>query len=275
MSSSEPRFEAYRRTVAEVRSWPEMPRQFDSVATILQTLDTAAIEVTGNRGQKIRGQIKAIRDGVDVAFKAFGEDLPSSLPLEGLEKRAKGLKGTANSHPRSWWNEVKKARTTCKQLARGEAKEVLLAISRSRLPDESLAWFDATTALLADGEPAYNPLIGTGGNEGRLDFSNNFMQRLAEFLINGDLDHSSMLLRTALFSEPRPGMAAAKIGQFDPGRAGGYNQGFGVETKSFKINPWDFVLALEGAVALSSSVCKKSANRENTLPQDVPALTFC
>ena len=31
-----------------------------------------------------------------------------------------------------------------------------------------------------------NPLLGTGGNEGRFEFSNNFMQRVAELFINGD-----------------------------------------------------------------------------------------
>ena len=259
ISSTDLRFEAYRKTISEVQSWPEMPKKFDSVETILRTLEDAAKETTGKSQEKLIHQIKAIRDGMDIAAEAFGADQPGSLPLEELKKRVKNLKGGTNSPPKVWWNEVKKARTTCKQIARGDAKEDLLIISRSRLPDNSLAWFDAATALMADGRPAYNPILGTGGNEGRLDFSNNFMQRLTELLIEGDIENSSMLLRAALFSEARPGMISAKIGQFDPGRAGGYNQGFGVETKNFKINPWDFVLALEGAVALSSSVCKKSS----------------
>ena len=55
-------------------------------------------------------------------------------------------------------------------------KEQLLAECRSRLPDACVPWLDAS-AVLTDGRAVYPPLLGTGGNDGRLEFSRNFHQR--------------------------------------------------------------------------------------------------
>src|SRR5690606_28496067 len=46
-------------------------------------------------------------------------------------------------------------------------KDVLLARLRAELNEEALAWFDAAV-LLTDEAPRYPPLLGTGGNDGRL-----------------------------------------------------------------------------------------------------------
>ena len=44
-----------------------------------------------------------------------------------------------------------------------------------------MPWLDACFALGEDG-PSFFPLLGTGGNDGRLEFTNNFMQRLADVI---------------------------------------------------------------------------------------------
>lgn len=61
------------------------------------------------------------------------------------------------------------------------AKEKMLMACRNRLPDEALVWLDAVYVLTSDG-PRYPPLLGTGGNDGRLDFTNNLMQRLLDLI---------------------------------------------------------------------------------------------
>lgn len=58
-----------------------------------------------------------------------------------------------------------------------DAKALLLTRLRAQLDDDALAWLDAVY-LLTEEKPKYPPLLGTGGNDGRLDFTNNFMQRL-------------------------------------------------------------------------------------------------
>lgn len=134
-------------------------------------------------------------------------------------------------------------------------KPRLIAELRARLPDEGIRWLDAAIVLTAD-RPKYPPLLGTGGNDGRLEFSNNQMQRLNELLI---APRDSMLveaqLRDALFATTAPRTRGVSIGQFAPGQAGGANTGMGFDRESL-INPWDFVLALEGAISFAASVSR-------------------
>ncbi len=65
------------------------------------------------------------------------------------------------------------------------------------------------------------------------------------------------LLRNSIFREQTSELVTAAVGQLDPGRAGGYNQGPEIETKDFPSNPWDFVLAMEGAVVWASGAARR------------------
>ncbi len=62
-----------------------------------------------------------------------------------------------------------------------EQKESLLLRCRSELADDIVPWLDVCF-VLGEERPSYFPLLGTGGNDGRLDFTNNFMQRLADVI---------------------------------------------------------------------------------------------
>lgn len=143
----------------------------------------------------------------------------------------------------------------------GITKVNLLAALRSEVPDTALDWLDA--ALVLAGEKAkYPQLLGTGGNDGRLDFTNNFMQRLVAR--NGLFDASSgapsedaaRLLLSSLYDVRTRGLRPVVVGQFAPGPAGGPNAstGFG---RAGNVNPWDFVLMLEGCVAFSGSATRR------------------
>src|SRR6266550_14519 len=81
----------------------------------------------------------------------------------------------------------------------------------------------------------YPPLVGTGGTEGRLDYTTSFMGRVTTLLLNAQ-SGSESLLRNALFSHMTDRLSVAAGGQLDPGRAGGYNQGPEIETKDFPTN---------------------------------------
>lgn len=118
-------------------------------------------------------------------------------------------------------------------------------------------WFDAAVVLDDSNDPSYPSLLGTGGNDGRLDFTNNAMQRIVELF---HLDHadapasatSRALLRAALWNSPTPLMSPkAAIGQFLPGDAGGANSTTGADGDSL-VNAWDFLLMLEGSLVLQS-----------------------
>ena len=142
---------------------------------------------------------------------------------------------------------------------KNEAKTKLLTRLRSLLPDDALEWLDASILLVGDKE-RYPPLLGTGGNDGRLDFTNNFMQRLLDLVDaeNGKATPKSAdMLDLALFARPAPGLGKQAIGQFAPGQVGGPNATTGFETKG-TINPWDFVLMIEGALPFAAAAVRRN-----------------
>lgn len=148
-------------------------------------------------------------------------------------------------------------------------KYALLAECRRRWRGPLLDWLNAALVLVEEGDPAYPALLGTGGNDGRLDFTNNFMQRLSEMFDCGSEEArprsgTAHLLGTALFSERHPGLQSVAIGQFNPGGAGGANSSTGFGGGSL-VNPWDFVLMLEGAVAFASGAVRRLGTEQ--LPQ--------
>lgn len=139
-----------------------------------------------------------------------------------------------------------------------ELKRSFLEVLRSRAPDGLLRWMDAAV-ILSDDDPRYPPLLGTGGNDGRLDFTNNFMQRLSEVFdvaTGGPKSDAVDLLQAALFGSPTSSLAGSAIGQFAPGNAGGPNASSGFEGEA-RINPWDFILMLEGAVQFAASAVRR------------------
>lgn len=138
-------------------------------------------------------------------------------------------------------------------------KETLILACRSHLSEQVLSWIDATSVLTADGAK-YPPLLGTGGNDGSSDFSKNWMLVLPvlfEFTSGQPSASAAPLLLGAIFGEPTatPGIDAP-IGQFLPGSAGGANT-----TSGFKgdpvVNPWDFILMIEGALLFASASVKR------------------
>lgn len=146
---------------------------------------------------------------------------------------------------------------------KGEAKAELLIRMRAALPDYALEWLDSAV-LLTGNALKFPPLLGTGGNDGRLDFTNNFMQRLLDVMDaeNGaPTPQSATWLGMALFGEPAPGLIKKAIGQFAPGQVGGPNAASGFEGGG-GMNPWDFVLMIEGALMFAAAAVRRNAQEE-------------
>lgn len=144
----------------------------------------------------------------------------------------------------------------------GKAKAELVSKLRRSLSDPAIDWLDAALALSGD-QISFPQLLGTGGNDGRLEFTNNYMQRLVSDNPLGLFDAktgqptsgSKRLLRAALFGEAVPGLKSEVMGQYSPGSAGPNGAtGFSGSPVS---NPWDFVLTLEGAVMFGGSVARR------------------
>ena len=141
-----------------------------------------------------------------------------------------------------------------------ELKEWVLSQCRGRFPDDALDWLDASYVLTRDGAK-YPPLLGTGGNDGRLEFSNNFMQNLILALgLNTkrfDPDTVRQRLKAALFQEGSPLLVQKQTtGFYNPGSVGGANGAAGFSAQAVT-NPWDYVLMFEGILLFAGSVSRR------------------
>jgi CRISPR-associated protein Csx17 len=154
----------------------------------------------------------------------------------------------------------------------GEAKYRYLARLRSSMPDRFIDWLDAATVLEAD-KPTYSVLVGTtGGSDGNTHLSDNFMKNLWDLLPEFDpqrprprrgqqprdtLSYSKALLSNALFGTPVRGLSDDKTASlYDPGATGGANAGQGMERGPL-LNPWNYLLCLEGCISLAGSVARR------------------
>ncbi len=163
---------------------------------------------------------------------------------------------------------------TREQSPKDEEKFELLNLCRTYWTGPALDWFRAAVALGvgADARAAYPAVLGTGGNDGRLDFTNNFMQHIVALLdpITGaPLKDADNLLELALFNIPAPVLTTAAIGQFSPGGAGGVNASAGFEGAAL-VNRWDFVLMLEGTVALAVATARRLETGRNSAQLAAP-----
>ena len=122
-------------------------------------------------------------------------------------------------------------------------------------------WMDAAMVLGPDGQPRFPALLGTGGNDGRLDFTSNFYQRVNDVFDlqdpNGKAKEAARpWFVGALWGAPAPGMKKTSIGQFLPGFVGGANNSNGPVGNSIS-NPVDFLLMLEGAMLFSAHATRR------------------
>lgn len=123
-------------------------------------------------------------------------------------------------------------------------------------------WLDAAIVVEDEGSTRYPALLGTGGNDGRFDFTNHFMQRLGEVFDLADpagapRPAARRWLEGALWGDAIPSLERDRpVGQYLPGTAGGANNAAGPSGESL-VNPVDFVLMLEGSVLFTSHVTRR------------------
>ena len=138
-----------------------------------------------------------------------------------------------------------------KETPKKEEKPRRIGSLRSELSEGAIAWLDAALMVGAD-VLRYPALLGTGGNDGRLDFTNNFMQRLMLDLFDEEgspREAAQELLDAALFGRAtKQGIPKLAIGQFLPA--------------ANAVNPWDFVLMIEGAIVLQVSAVRRLEGHE-------------
>lgn len=214
------------------------------------------------RFRPYRDQIAAIKKGL----KARGKEVEPQKQIEELYKKGKD-EGWSGKKTKS---EIKKlldgqmlfsADGSTFVIEKADKDDFLRDMRSSLLNDAGLRWIDAAFVIQTGHKKnrIEAPLLGSGGNIGNSDFSARFMQILTFCLPLNDGNNpsgSAVLLEAALFGSPTDGLKPLAVDQFDPGRAGGSNMYQGMEA-DFRLNPWDYILMLEGAVVFQSASSKR------------------
>lgn len=123
--------------------------------------------------------------------------------------------------------------------------------------------------LDGEGKARWPSLLGTGGADGRLDFTNNFMQRLAEVydLLSPEGTATPAAERWivgVLWGTAISGCQSDKaVGQYLPGMAGEANSTNGPEGDSL-LNPFDFILMMEGTPIFTANATRRLGTREQS-----------
>jgi len=178
------------------------------------------------------------------------------------KKAVEALRNSSESRVSAYADVIRSVRAIVNEEKVGDKpkdddKSRLIRRFRREMPDGVVAWIDAAMVVQHGGQD-FAPLLGTGGNDGRLDFTQNFMQRVVLLGLNTTdpvSDRSRSWLANALFAKSTQ-LDSASVGQFAPGRAGGPNASQGMEGASAD-NPWDFILMLEGVLMLAGAAARR------------------
>jgi CRISPR-associated protein Csx17 len=195
----------------------------------------------------------------------FSHIQSADAAVRAIKEEAKAKQLSASQRDEIRNSKVYKQRMSAAEKQFKMLKEDLIANAGKQWRGQHQLWFQSAVVLDAENAPQYPALLGTGGNDGRLDFTNNFMQRLQELFEIGASEgrpheKSSAWLSAAFFGTLANGyLANVPIGQFLPGGAGGSNSTVGADGASI-VNPWDFVLTFEGAVLFRANATKSLSN---------------
>ncbi len=207
-------------------------------------------------------KIRSLKTGRLARMHSFIDDLHDVTSLKQLgaaRAKAKKMQSQCNEKYGTKADKWKKKATEqekeiytalTKQIK--SIKQSLIFLLRNEYPSESLPWLDACLAI-NQSEIAMSPILGSGGVDGRMEFSANYLANVIEILGH---ENSREWLEKSLFNAGLPVLAKTSIGQFAPGSVGGANATQGMEGDSL-VNPWDYVLMLEGVVLLAGSVSRK------------------
>ncbi|MCD4786201.1 MAG: type I-U CRISPR-associated protein Csx17 [Candidatus Eremiobacteraeota bacterium] len=256
LGATDKRFNPYKETINHIQGWSDF---FLQNLTIHKLLEIARRKFSQDK--KISESTRNIEEMLKPLFTGNVTESKRqkilSLKVEDLRSHKDEL-NTYLDEPIELVKSIRKFRTQIKKKTLEQNKEKIIQACRNRLSHKVVEWVDVACAIGTEGKIFYPQVMGSGGNEGHLEFSGIFMQCLNYlFISSSSATSAGSLLATSLLDKISSDFYKLSTGFFDPGRAGGCNQGIGIETKDFPVNPWDIVFNLEGIIAWSSAVPRK------------------
>lgn len=135
-------------------------------------------------------------------------------------------------------------------------KTTRLTLWRAAVPDDALGWMDAAVVLGSE-KAEFPPLLGSGGNDGRFEFSRLLHGELIRLFVDSKQSaRSETWLRAFLTGEPGPALVDSTSGMYDSDAAGAPNSAPQGSAKSAS-NPWSIVFTFEGLIAFGASVASR------------------
>jgi CRISPR-associated protein Csx17 len=187
--------------------------------------------------------------------------------LAEADRAVRVIKDESKTLPKNQRNALRSSPVYRKRLAEAERKFKLL--KADLLPSIRLnwrgshrEWMDAALVLDGEGKARWPALLGTGGADGRLDFTNNFFQRLNEVFDlaspqGSPRKHAHDWFTGALWGDATIAcQSGSAVGQYLPGSAGGANNSNGPDGDSL-LNPVDFLLMMEGTVLFTAHATRR------------------
>jgi CRISPR-associated protein Csx17 len=268
--SRAPRFERFRRGVAEARQLLDSVAQADAVIRAIKartktnkTFQSQDQRQLLERSDTYRGCLDQLQD------QLAKPDLAPEKRADIERDRATitSLVLAAAKPPQRAEAEALKASSGYRRML-AAAERRFKSLKATLIPDcrrlwrgPHAEWLSAAVVLDGGGSPEWPSLLGTGGNDGNLDFTNNFMQQLGTLFdlaseSGGPTGAARELLENGLWMEPANKLASAAVGQYQPGSAGGANSSTGFASGNL-VNPWDFVLMMEGSLLFTSRATRR------------------
>lgn len=144
-----------------------------------------------------------------------------------------------------------------------ELKFELCQNLRASSEDRYLEWLDAVFVARSEKDSLFSSFMWSGGNDANAEFSRLFWERFLSVV------DQTVGVESILFDQILPIMsppAEKCAGSFFLPATGGYNRDSGFNADS-SVNPWEYVLTVEGMVLMQSSLSKRSeAKRVSVSP---------
>lgn len=268
--SQAPRFERFRRGVTESRRLLDTVAQADAVIRAIKARTKTNKTFQSKDQRQLLESCETYRGCLDQLQTQLSKpDLVAEKHAE-IERdilTIKSLVYPADKPPQRVEAEALKASTGYKRLL-AIAERRFKSLKATLIPDcrrlwrgPHAEWLSAAVVLDEEGNPVWPSLLGTGGNDGNLDFTNNFMQQLGTLFdlaseSCGPTTAAKELLANSLWMEPANKLTGAAVGQYLPGSAGGANSSTGFASGNL-VNSWDFVLMMEGSLLFTSCATRR------------------
>lgn len=220
------RLTTVRAVVEGIYAWPDLPPTDLVLSVALAEARERLADEVFARGKKGK-ELSNILDKVSPFETEYKDKLISEVPKSaGAAKLLTKIRG---------WR-------------RAAAKSAFIERTRSTMPDDVVVWMDSVVAPSQDlGKVVFSSLLGSGANDGRLDFTKTTFVRLKHAFT------SSGLVQAALYDLTSVSPSKGSLGMFAPSRA----------DSTAATNPWDWLLALEGSLMFAGASTRRLGTSEH------------